>query len=431
MVCGKLLVFFNIIQTTHHLYCDPRGNALPELHIETHTDLLETVLEPFAHKNCFVLLRNHMNVDLKLSSIPLISQHFIPKLKADSNKVMGWIPISSRARFIEETSALYNSNITCPSSYFIKPDEDVYSNLVHSCISIREHKWIMSGRPGNCKIIIDFLLPPFMAESHQYYPLSEYVTANRDRSVPHIHMLFTLHQPISKCVQSVSLHWAWLQLVKHGDGGVNEEPQSMLIIIVRFNKTGRRGLRLETYNPILGKDREELVKQTVSFSEWNRIKLKKIADWKREGNAESYPWRIVETPRHFRSMGRISQRLSECSRDFGVTTRLEESSSVEARTVKMDKAHAHILRLIIGNSTYFTPGEGCVNNAAKILYTMQAPEYAVSYIHIAPYDRSRNISNLPSILLNNSLIINVRFMVCGDRGKTGHEFHQLISAFQY
>lgn len=54
--------------------------------------------------------------------------------------------------------------------------------------------------------------------------------------------------------------------------------------------------------------------------------------------------------------------------------------------------------------------------------------YMLSEIHLVPFHprQKRNIS--PSVILNNSLS-NVRFVVCGDRGKAGYEFYLLTNAF--
>lgn len=414
-----LLMSNSTLQLNVHTFDD----VLQGLKQTPHPKVLETVFAPFSNKHCYAIVRNHLNADLVHSTIPSINQRFIPKLgivRFDLGAfyvLTEWIPVNSGYKHVNAVSHSANTTTGCNSMYFVAT-VPVYSNQIQPCISIQNNIWGLSGRPGNCKIIIDFLMPSFMTKNNRYYPLSEKISSHWAPSLPQIEILFPILRANSNRNNSLIADWV---RVKQSTPEQRPTIHVNYVIYIPVNETQV----LEVFKVRFVVSEQVFKNEKIILSAWSSLKTTAMKDLDIESEMQLHHWYLGEST--YGLVGdqqipktRIPTSLFFCSADLSPNTLLGGEFANQKRVFMMDTAHAHIVQLLMGNFSYYP----CFTQEEE------SPSYVASNIYIYPYDENGNLSILPLLILNNSLL-NFRFIVSTDRGSQQHEFYQLTNAFEF
>lgn len=131
---------------------------------------LDEYIKPFATKNCLGVLDNFQNINLNITSTPMIIRKPVPLCQTDykeashSFKREIWGPSNI---IFENTSLLSSSELRCPQSrFFIGDGIDLRNTLPDACIRLNLHRYSLSMKPWNCKV--HFVLHPV------FYPKEEF-----------------------------------------------------------------------------------------------------------------------------------------------------------------------------------------------------------------------------------------------------------------
>lgn len=398
-----------------------------ELHHLVNPSLLDSILNPLINKNCYVILRNHLNTDLILSNIPTLSMNWILTDYTEflkKGKLFGetaWISSKTAHNYHDKSDNLNMTTDSCNSRFFImKPLTEEFCLHADPCAKLRRQRWALDGRPGNCNIQIDFILPATWLVHLYWQPLSEYTTSNWEPTMPQIHLLLRITQETSTLNNDLLRNWnKWKQCKNLW------KEASMVINYVVHIKVGTQAT-YEIYKVEF--DQDKMSSHVILPAEWNKLKGTKLKDFDL-ANRDFHKWDMSSSKSPGFENTRISPFLSECVIDVSHRSYLEGESGIETRTGKMDRANAHILQLIMGNFSYIDQyGYLCIHSGKydSSYYTLASP---ATYFHIETFNERKNRTTIPSMVISNPLL-NIRFVVCGDRGKSSHAFHQLTNAFE-
>lgn len=385
--------------------------------------ILDSVLRPFVNKICYVVLRNHPNADLVVSSIPLLSQHWKPEIvsvETVSSKNVGqilWIKShTNRVNQLEELRSQRNTTLLCRSNILFKRTTSDICSQSDPCTIMRRKRWILGGRPGNCIIQIDFHLPSSLKIHLYNFPFAEYYIPYGEPTLPQIHLLI---RPFSTPNRDIRSWYFWKQCPD-----VSMETRMVINFLSYINSSNSSTFKIERAD-ILSRGALENI---VPIAMWEKLTDSKLSDFEVMPTQNPHHWDIWRKWSRSKYYSRFSSILSNCFVDVSYKAKYVHPSAIENRILKMDRAHAHILHLVMGNFSYVTPG----GYSCKYPGTLEE-KYTFSpmatILRMDSFDERKKLSENPLMLFNHSLL-NIRFVVCGDRGRDAYAFKQLTNAFE-
>lgn len=189
--CGNIKIMRNhmnlknFILSCHHIFLFIVGIYSEEMFVQTieSKDVdLHQILKPFERINCYDILRNYWNLDYAhTNKIPFVAQYFM-LIKHYIGHQMEPFWVTSKFCLNNESNILRPEQDmrTCSSKYFVdKLNTNSKSpQIAIQCFSINMTRWSTIGRRGNCKITLDYVMPPFLdvkgVPQPTRYPISEY-----------------------------------------------------------------------------------------------------------------------------------------------------------------------------------------------------------------------------------------------------------------
>lgn len=389
--------------------------------------LLEDILYPFVSKNCYVILRNYLQMDFSETSIPMITQYMEPRHTRLNKKSINWIAAKYRSDNVPSEARAVLLRQNCSSRFFT-----TFSSWA-ICVTLNVTEWFMYARPGNCKITVEYVLPDYMLyNSDYYYPPSETFLKKWVLSVPQIYIFLPTTNPISELLnsrQSTSevSDWVYTFSVKYFH---QARTIFQFMVIVQFS-TQRLTKRGESQLSVYQLRNTDLKPYLITHSNWT--KLSKTNFGILDLTEDQHEWSMFPEDRGsvVRMEPGIYRFLLYCS-NYARLRSIHQSAMLEQRLDRLLDAYAHMLQLLMGNFTYPVNVTHSCNFFGEIRrFANDGLQEKLNYLpklNLVNYDDKGNISEFPIILLNKTLS-NIRFVGCGYRGNSEFELSQLLIVF--
>lgn len=381
---------------------------------------LKTLLHNLSNKHCYVIIRNYLNMDFHSLEIPTITQYFVPKLEVFEldavfkREEVVWVP--SRVPFHSNT-VHESDNVTkhCNRRYYIDEQHHWYpSILISRCLSINLGTWSSVGRPGNCRIIIDYFMPRFLLEWFVEYPSSVFSISSWEPTVHQIIVLIPLFSPNLHGRDKKLYFW-----MKRSTFPSQKLPSvgMVLFFIVKFRARVEVAFELtlfEIYTPTL----VDYDWARMEWSDWEALDKVDVKGFKDIFAISRRKWNFEGN--------QISQLLRKCEiLSWLLRVRITRTD----RSLIMDFAFAHLIQLLLGNFSYeHDNGRFCVSPGVISNDYSSFDRFTKGIAHETYYDIQGNLSQVPLIWHNNTQR-HVRFIVCGDRGRHPYNFENVTKVF--
>lgn len=300
---------------------------------------LQTIFSIFKDKVCYAIVRNHMHLDIIEPSIPSVIHYF----NWENYEEHG-----NSANYYKKRPA------RCYSKYIVTTPR---RRIPFHCVSIQHNKWVLAGRPGNCKLVIDFAFSSVHASGN--YPKSEQIAWIGLQSIPEIHILIPIVQASLNNFKSLVSAWSstkhsYLRTTNRAKGqeyvaiGIGSRP----VKAYRVTYTGKR------FAPIM---------ELIPISDWDQMKQTDLKEFGQATNEQLREWHIFEDKMGaWNLISRVSTQLRKCEIDLQQKFDLEKALMVEVRSLKLSMAHAYILKLLMRNFTYYIKNYDFCNHPGTI-----------------------------------------------------------------
>lgn len=395
-----------------------------------HASSVEQILHPFASRDCYLTLRNYMHLDFVQSKVPVVMKLFVPTIRTLLRQHIVWVPSKLPVGNRFNTSMThYVEGEECKSKYLTSETSSETGELVSKCVSISSNIWNLAGRPGNCKLTIDYFMPKFVLNNKEKlkvnYPASDNNSKFWEPSIPYINLLVTEHEFSEGYLVEWLIRW-----VKQSTFPQSIVKGTMMAVYFVIQVNGKilnsieeqqvlATLNIKTINL-----RNEHLKN-ISLASWYTMKQAELRQLEQSLNAGETFWVILGT-------NLLPKLLLSCADNLLMSTTLQTKgvSTVEERNSKTNFAFAHITQLIMGNFSYPVGlSEICTKSGRYNQNTGGKLRPHSIYLFPSSIQGRLNASVLYSIIFNSTLK-NFRFVVCGNRGSSQFVFRQLTAIFQ-
>lgn len=224
------------------------------------------------------------------------------------------------------------------------------------CVTLNVTKWLMSVRPGNCKITIDYALPAYIIANANFYLRYPYWETSWGYWTPLTVQFKVLLQVLTDPDESgnksssetkLFLH-GWVQRVNRYTYQNHRSLISVYFLVTLRSATCNFIDKDDVTHSIYQLKPIKFEPQFVPSQYWREREAVGLKSIIRAGNTDETSWRLI-----FMWDTRLRESLEYCS-SYGRLGKMQEIGSVEERMARKADADAHVLQLIMGNLTYFT-----------------------------------------------------------------------------